>query len=118
MALKRCSACSTNKHLEDFYKNKSQKDGRHSSCRVCCLANQRSQRSQRAERQAEKILNDGIDYGRIIAYLKSCRIPTTNRGKLELIDEWNTITALYLPRECDVGKPLRSMEEGIEEIFQ
>jgi hypothetical protein len=117
MALKRCSVCATDTPLEDFYKNKSMKDGRHCSCRSCCLAHQRAQRIQRAERQAEKILSDGIDYERIISHLKTCQIPTTNRGKLELINEWNTVTAFYLPRKCDEGKPLRSMEEDIEGLF-
>jgi hypothetical protein len=53
---------------------------------------------------------DEIDFGRIITYLKSARIPTTERIKPELIDLWNENTSWYIPRMRDKGKNLKTME--------
>lgn len=53
---------------------------------------------------------DEIDFRRLITYLKSSRVPTSERTKTELIALWNENTSWYIPRTSDKGKNLKTME--------
>jgi hypothetical protein len=39
--MKKCSKCNKNKHLDEFYKTKLTLDGKQSSCKECCIENQK-----------------------------------------------------------------------------
>jgi len=94
--------------LENYYKNKSIACGLHASCRTCCQEKQRI--IHQKERDKIKNNNDEIDYKRIIKYLKSSRIPTSERTKPELINLWNQHTPWYIPRISNNGQTLAIME--------
>ncbi len=107
--LKHCKHCDTNQPVENFYFNKSIACGRQATCRTCCSKRQKiAHKKLREKSQVDRL--DEIDFKMIITYLKSSRVPTSERTKPELIDLWNENTSWYIPRMSDRGKDLKTMD--------
>ena len=60
MNTKRCSTCKTDKPLDDFYKDASQKDEKQRWCKECQRENSRRYRAKQKVKRREKRERDAI----------------------------------------------------------
>ncbi len=107
--MKKCTKCKKSFPDDAFHHNRSVPSGRNAACKVCCAARQKAiydEGRALAAVQAE----DEVDYLRILVYLRSARLPSANLSKIGIIDAWNDVTELHLPRMSDRGKDLKTME--------
>ena len=119
-ARKKCGHCKTEKPLTDFYKNRSNKDGLQSSCRVCCRADAQRHYAKNKEQRDDYFQEYRRTHRK--EHLWGCRLQNARKHGCFILDltpeEWDELLGRFggLCAYCGAEKKPGQVDVGLDHM--